>query len=196
MWIIGLSTGIITLIVVVVVLVLIALFLIKHYNALVVLRNKVRNSFSQIDVQLKRRFDMIPNLVETVKGYAKHEESIFGEFARARGLFAQASKSGDVHQMAEADKGFTGALSRLMVVSEQYPELKANTNFIELMNQLKDTENKIAFSRQFYNDTVMKYNNVIELFPSNIVAGIFQFKAAEFFEVMKMEEREAVKVQF
>jgi LemA protein len=175
---------------------LIALFLIKHYNALVVLRNKVRNSFSQIDVQLKRRIDMIPNLVETVKGYAKHEESIFGEFARARGLFAQASKSGDVHQMAEADKGFTGALSRLMVVSEQYPELKANTNFIELMNQLKDTENKIAFSRQFYNDTVMKYNNVIELFPSNIVAGIFQFKAAEFFEVMKMEEREAVKVQF
>ncbi len=196
MWIIGLSTGAITLIVVVVVLAFIALFLIKQYNALVVLRNKVRNSFSQIDVQLKRRFDMIPNLVETVKGYAKHEESIFGEFARARGLFAQASKTGDVHQMAEADKGFTGALSRLMVVSEQYPDLKANTNFIELMDQLKDTENKIAFSRQFYNDTVMKYNNVIELFPSNIVAGMFNFKAAEFFEVTKSEEREAVKVQF
>jgi LemA protein len=160
------------------------------------LRNKVRNGFSQMDVQLKRRFDMIPNLVETVKGYAKHEESIFGEFARARGLYAQAAKSGNLHEMADADKGFTGALSRLMVVSEQYPDLKANTNFIELMEQLKDTENKISFSRQFYNDIVMKYNNQIELFPSNIVAGMFNFKAAEFFEVSKPEEREAVKVQF
>ncbi|OHE35216.1 MAG: hypothetical protein A2013_01150, partial [Tenericutes bacterium GWE2_38_8] len=173
MWIIGLSTGAITLIIVVVVLVLVVGFLVKNYNTLVVLRNKVRNSFSQIDVQLKRRFDMIPNLVETVKGYAKHEESIFGEFARARGLYAQASKSGNVQEMANADHGFTAALSRLMVVSEQYPELKANINFIELMEQLKDTENKIAFSRQFYNDTVMKYNNTIELFPSNIVAGMF-----------------------
>ncbi|OHE27801.1 MAG: hypothetical protein A2009_01520 [Tenericutes bacterium GWD2_38_27] len=196
MWIIGLSTGAITLIIVVVVLVLVVGFLVKNYNTLVVLRNKVRNSFSQIDVQLKRRFDMIPNLVETVKGYAKHEESIFGEFARARGLYAQASKSGNVQEMANADHGFTAALSRLMVVSEQYPELKANINFIELMEQLKDTENKIAFSRQFYNDTVMKYNNTIELFPSNIVAGMFNFKASEFFEVVKPNEREAVKVQF
>ena len=196
MWIIGLSAGTITLIVVVVVLVLIAGFLIQQYNALVVLRNKVRNSFSQMDVQLKRRFDMIPNLVETVKGYAKHEESIFGEFARARGLYAQASKSGNVKEMANADQGFTAALSRLMVVSEQYPELKANVNFAELMEQLKDTENKIAFSRQFYNDTVMKYNNAIELFPSNIVAGMFNFKASEFFEVVNPTERETVKVQF
>lgn len=196
MWIIGLQTGSIVLIVVLVVVVFLIGFFIKNYNALVVLRNKVRNSFSQIDVQLKRRFDMIPNLVETVKGYAKHEESIFGEFARARGLYAQAAKNGNLHEMADADKGFTAALSRLMVVSEQYPELKANTNFIELMEQLKDTENKIAFSRQFYNDTVMKYNNQIELFPSNIVAGMFNFKAAEFFEVSKAEEREAVKVKF
>jgi LemA protein len=196
MWTIGLSVGEITLISVVVVLALIILFLVKQFNGLVVLRNKVRNSFSQIDVQLKRRFDMIPNLVETVKGYASHEESIFGEFARARGLFSQASKTGDVHQMAEADKGLMGTLSRLMVVSESYPELKANTNFIELMDQLKDTENKIAFSRQFYNDTVMKYNNIIELFPSNIVAGIFNFKVAEFFEVTQSAEREAVKVKF
>jgi LemA protein len=196
MWTIGLSTGLIALIVVFVIVVIIVGFLINQYNALVVLRNKVRNGFSQMDVQLKRRFDMIPNLVETVKGYAKHEESIFGEFARARGLYAQAAKSGNLHEMADADKGFTGALSRLMVVSEQYPELKANTNFIELMEQLKDTENKISFSRQFYNDIVMKYNNQIELFPSNIVAGMFNFKAAEFFEVSKPEEREAVKVQF
>jgi LemA protein len=196
MWTIGLSTGLIALIVVIVVLVMIVGFLISQYNALVVLRNKVRNGFSQMDVQLKRRFDMIPNLVETVKGYAKHEESIFGEFARARGLYAQAAKSGNLHEMADADKGFTGALSRLMVVSEQYPELKANTNFIELMEQLKDTENKISFSRQFYNDIVMKYNNQIELFPSNIVAGMFNFKVAEFFEVTKSEERESVKVQF
>jgi len=196
MWTIGLSTGLIALIVVFVIVVIIVGFLINQYNALVVLRNKVRNGFSQMDVQLKRRFDMIPNLVETVKGYAKHEESIFGEFARARGLYAQAAKSGNLHEMADADKGFTGALSRLMVVSEQYPELKANTNFIELMEQLKDTENKISFSRQFYNDIVMKYNNQIELFPSNIVAGMFNFKTAEFFEVSKPEEREAVKVQF
>jgi len=196
MWTIGLSTGLIALIVVFVIVVIIVGFLINQYNALVVLRNKVRNGFSQMDVQLKRRFDMIPNLVETVKGYAKHEESIFGEFARARGLYAQAAKSGNLHEMADADKGFTGALSRLMVVSEQYPELKANTNFIELMEQLKDTENKISFSRQFYNDIVMKYNNQIELFPSNIVAGMFNFKTAEFFEVSKKEEREAVKVQF
>jgi LemA protein len=196
MWTIGLSTGLIALIVVFVIVVIIVGFLINQYNALVVLRNKVRNGFSQMDVQLKRRFDMIPNLVETVKGYAKHEESIFGEFARARGLYAQAAKSGNLHEMADADKGFTGALSRLMVVSEQYPDLKANTNFIELMEQLKDTENKISFSRQFYNDIVMKYNNQIELFPSNIVAGMFNFKVAEFFEVSKPEEREAVKVQF
>jgi LemA protein len=196
MWMIGLSTGVITLMIVLAVLVLMVGFIITQYNALVVLRNKVRNGFSQMDVQLKRRFDMIPNLVETVKGYTKHEESIFGEFARARGLYAQASKSGNLHEMADADKGFTGALSRLMVVSEQYPDLKANTNFIELMEQLKDTENKISFSRQFYNDIVMKYNNQIELFPSNIVAGMFSFKAAEFFEVTKSEEREAVKVKF
>ncbi len=196
MWTIGLSTGLITLIVVIAILVVIVGFIISQYNGLVVLRNKVRNGFSQMDVQLKRRFDMIPNLVETVKGYAKHEESIFGEFARARGLYAQAAKSGNLHEMADADKGFTGALSRLMVVSEQYPDLKANANFIELMEQLKDTENKISFSRQFYNDIVMKYNNQIELFPSNIVAGMFNFKAAEFFEVTRSEEREAVKVQF
>lgn len=192
----GIPDGLLILLVVVLLLGVLILFIVKVYNKLVVQRNNVKNSFSQIDVQLKRRFDMIPNLVETVKGYAKHEESIFGEFAKARGLFAQASKAGDVHQMAEADKGFAGALSRLMVVSEQYPELKANENFKQLMGELSETEDKIAFSRQFYNDTVLKYNNTIELFPSNIIASMFGFKAAEFFEVTTAVERENVKVQF
>ncbi len=188
--------GTITWIVILAVVLLLVVFVINIYNQLVVLRNKVKNSWSQIDVQLKRRFDMIPNLVETVKGYAKHEESIFGEFARARGLYAQAAKTGDVAQAAEAEKGVAGALSRLLMVQEQYPELKANENFRDLMAQLKDTEDKIAFNRQFYNDTALKLNNKIELFPSNLVAKMFGFKLATFFEVTEAAEREAVKVKF
>ena len=190
------GTGIIVLIVVVALVVLLIFWVIGVYNKLVGLRNKVRNSWSQVDVQLKRRFDLIPNLVETVKGYAKHEESIFGEFARARGLYAQASKSGDVAKAAEAEKGLAGALSRLLVVQERYPELKANDNFKDMMNQLKDTENKIAYSRQFYNDTALKYNDKVEMFPGNIIAGMFNFKIADFFEVTDETQREAVRVQF
>jgi LemA protein len=188
--------GNITWIVILVAVLLLVVVVINIYNQLVVLRNKVKNSWSQIDVQLKRRFDMIPNLVETVKGYAKHEESIFGEFARARGLYAQSAKTGDVAQAAEAEKGVAGALSRLLMVQEQYPELKANENFRDLMAQLKDTEDKIAFNRQFYNDTALKLNNKIELFPSNLVAKMFGFKLATFFEVTEAAEREAVKVKF
>lgn len=180
----------------IVVFVLILIFVVKNYNKLVVLRNNVRNSWSQIDVQLKRRFDMIPNLVETVKGYAAHEDGIFGEFARARGLYAQASQSGDIAQTAEAAKGISGALGRLLMVQEQYPELKANENFKDLMLQLKDTEDKISFGRQFYNDTALKLNNKIELFPSNVIAGMFSFKAATYFEVDDKSERQAVKVKF
>lgn len=188
--------GTVTWIVIAVVVVVLVVFVINIYNNLVVLRNKVRNGWSQIDVQLKRRFDLIPNLVETVKGYAKHEEGIFMEFARARGLYAQAQKSGDVGQMAEAEKGLSGTLSRLLVVQEQYPELKANDNFKELMSQLKDTEDKISFNRQFYNDTVLNFNNKIELFPSNIVAKMFKFQAAKFFEVTEEAERQGVKIKF
>jgi LemA protein len=190
------SGGLIGFLVFLGVLVIIVGFVISIYNQLVVLRNKVKNSWSQIDVQLKRRFDMIPNLVETVKGYAAHEESIFGEFARARGLFAQAQKTGDVAQAAAADKGITGALSRLMVVQEQYPELKANENFKDLMAQLKDTEDKIAYGRQFYNDTAMKFNNKRDVFPTNIVANLFKFVPAAYFEVEDQAERQSVKVKF
>lgn len=190
------STGAIVGIIIAVLVVILVIAIISCYNSLVQLRNKVKNAWSQIDVQLKRRFDMIPNLVETVKGYAKHEESIFGEFAKARGLYAQASKDGDVNGMAEANKGLSGALSRLLVVQEQYPELKANSNFQTLMNDLKETEDKISYTRQFYNDVVLKYNNKVEMFPGNIVAKMFNFKVAAFFEVTSEEQREAPKVKF
>jgi len=188
--------GTITLIVVLVVIALIVFWVIGVYNTLVSLRNKVRNGWSQIDVQLKRRFDLIPNLVETVKGYATHEKDIWEQFGKARGLYQQAAQTGDVAKAAEAEKGLAGALSRLMVVSEAYPELKANENFKEMMAQLKDTEDKIMFNRQFYNDTAMGYNNKIEMFPGNIVAKIFKFELAKFFEITEEAERQAVKVKF
>ena len=187
--------GIIGLVVLFLLIVLIG-FIISIYNQLVVLRNKVKNSWAQIDVQLKRRFDLIPNLVETVKGYASHEKGIFQEFAKARGLYAQAAKSGSVQEASMAEQGISGALSRLLMVQERYPELQANENFKDLMAQLKETEDKISFGRQFYNDTALKLNNKIELFPSNIVATMFKFKAAEYFTVNDSKEREAVKVSF
>jgi LemA protein len=174
---------------------IIVVYLIRTYNVLVGIRNKVRNSWSQIDVQLKRRFDMIPNLVETVKGYAKHEKDIFGAFADARNMYNHATKTGNIGEAAKAEQGLEGALSRLLVVQEQYPELKANDNFQSLMTQLNETEDKIAYSRQFYNDTVMKLNNKIEMFPTNIVAGMFGFKKEPFFSVDE-SERENVKVSF
>lgn len=187
-WIIG---GVFLLLVIILVIAMIS-----GYNKLVVARNKVKNAWSQIDVQLKRRFDLIPNLVETVKGYAKHEEAIYGEFAKARGLYQSASQKGDVKGMAEAEKGLSGALSRLLVVTEQYPQLQANENFKSLMNDLKDTENKISYTRQFYNDIVMTYNNMVERFPGLIVARFFGFKPADFFAVTDEAQREAPKVQF
>lgn len=191
-----LSVGLyVTLGVLLLIIVLVVSYLIKTYNVLVGLRNIVRNSWSQIDVQLKRRFDMIPNLVETVKGYAKHEKDIFGAFAEARNMYNHATKTGDVGEAAKAEKGLEGALSRLLVVQEQYPELKANENFQSLLSQLKETEDKIAYSRQFYNDSVMKINNKIEMFPTNVVAGMFGFKQEPFFRVDETE-RENVKVSF
>lgn len=191
-----LGTGAIVLIIVGAILVLLAIWLICSYNSLVKLRNKVRNQLSQVDVQLKKRFDLIPNLVETTKGYAKHEESIFGEFAKARGLYAQASQEQNVEKMVEAEKGLSGAISRLLMVQERYPELKADKNFSEIMAQLKDCEKQIAISRQFYNDVCQKYNDKIEMFPSNIVASMFHFELAKFFTVTNEAEREAPKVQF
>ena len=192
----GLGTGAIVGIIIAVVVVVLIIAVISTYNKLVQLRNKVRNGFSQMDVQMKRRFDLIPNLVETVKGYASHEESIFGEFAKARGLYAQASSAKDVEGMSKAEAGLSGALSRLLMVQEQYPALQANSNFRDLMEQLKDTENKVAYSRQFYNDTAQKYNDKIEMFPSNIIANMFKFEAAKYFEIINEAEKEAPKVKF
>ncbi|MBQ6817044.1 MAG: LemA family protein [Bacilli bacterium] len=171
-------------------------WVIKCYNGLVQLRNKVKNAFSQIDVQLKKRFDLIPNLVETVKGYAKIEEGIFTEFAKARGLYQSASSKGDVEGLAEATQSLGGVVSRLLMVTEQYPNLKSDAQFINLQNQLQETEKQIAYSRQFYNDIVLKYNDKTEMFPSNIIAGMFKFEQAKFFEITKEEQREAPQVKF
>lgn len=179
-----------------VLVVLLIFWAIGVYNKLVQMRNKVRNGWSQIDVQLKRRFDLIPNLAETVKGYANLEKGIFEEFAKARGLYAQASQTGDVEQAAAANATLGGTLSRLLMVQERYPELKANANFQDMMKQLKETEDKISYSRQFYNDTVLNYNNKLEVFPNNVIAGMFKFELAKFFEVNDEAQREAPKVKF
>lgn len=191
-----LTTGLIIGLVILVIVILLVFWLIGVYNKLVQLRNKVRNGWSQIDVQLKRRFDLIPNLAETVKGYASMEKDIFDQFAKARGLYAQAVQTGNVEQAAEANATLGGTLSRLLMVQERYPELKANTNFQEMMKQLKDTEDKISFTRQFYNDTVLEYNNKIEVFPNNIVSSMFKFERAQFFEVKDEAQREAPRVKF
>jgi len=163
------------------------------YNKLVSSRNKVKDGWAQIDVQLKRRADLIPNLVETVKGYAKHEKDTFEEVVKARNAFNTATT---VEEEIEANNQITGALNRLFALSEAYPELKANENFLSLQNDLKDVEEKISYARQFYNDIVMNYNNAVEMFPSNIIAGMFNFKQEKFFEVENEKEKEAPKVSF
>ena len=175
-----------------VVVVLIVLYVMGQYNALVVLRNKVRDQFSQIDVQLKRRYDLIPNLVETVKGYAKHEKDTLEEVVKLRGSYGDAKTNSE--KMKAANDMSLG-ISKLIAVAEAYPDLKANENFVSLQNDLKDTEDKISYARQFYNDTVLALNNKIEQFPSNIIANMFGFKQESFFEA-KAEEKENVKVEF
>ncbi|MDI6733372.1 MAG: LemA family protein [Planctomycetota bacterium] len=175
---------------------IILLGLVIIYNGLVGLRNAVKNAWSQIDVQLKRRYDLIPNLVETVKGYAKHESTTFEKVTQARSACMQASAAGNVGELAKAEGFLTQALKSLFAVVEAYPELKANQNFLALQEELTSTENKISFARQFYNDNTMRFNNKIQMFPSNIVAGVFAFKIAEFFEITTAEERVAPKVQF
>ena len=187
------------IIVVVVVLVLVGLvaWVISMYNKLVKARNRVENSWAQIDVQLKRRFDLIPNLVETVKGYTKHEADIFGEFAKARQMYDTAKDTNSVKAMAEADANLNKALNiAVNAVQERYPELKANANYQQLMDELKDCENKISYNRQFYNDTVLNYTNLKQLFPSNIIASMFKFEDIEYFKVEEVEQREAPKVSF
>ena len=162
-----------TALIIILIVILLLVGLVGTYNRLVVLRNRVRNQWSQVDVQLKRRFDLIPNLVETVKGYAAHERSTLEAVMSAR---ARAVNAVSMEEVASANAELTGALGRLMVVSENYPELKANANFVELQRTLADTENKISHARQFYNDTVMKYQNKKEMFPTNMVAALFGFK--------------------
>jgi LemA protein len=174
-------------------LVLVAMFLVGIYNSLVGLRNQVSDAWSQIDVQLKRRFDLIPNLLETVKGYMKHERETLESITQARAAAAGAQTIGE---RAEAESGLTAALGRLFAVAESYPDLKANQNFLALQEELTSTENKISFARQFYNDSVLNYNNKTQMFPSNIIAGMFNFQDKEFFELKEPEQRETPKVDF
>ena len=180
------------LIVCVVVLALLGLYVMGVYNSLVVLRNKVKDQFSQIDVQLKRRYDLIPNLVETVKGYAKHEKDTLEEVVKLRGSYGDAKTN---EEKMKASNDLSLGISKLIAVAEAYPDLKANENFVKLQEDLKDTEDKISYARQFYNDTVLALNNKIEQFPSNIVANMFGFKQEAFFEADE-KERENVKVEF
>ncbi len=181
------------LLVLLVILVVVALVLVGMYNGLVRLRQAVRNSWSQIDVQLKRRHDLIPNLVETVKGYAAHERGTLENVTKAR---AAAVSAQGVEAQAKAEQELTGALGRLMLVVEQYPDLKANQNFLALQEELTSTENKIGFSRQAYNDAAMQLNTKIQAFPSNLIASMFAFKEEAFFELADQAERAAPQVKF
>ena len=165
------------------------------YNGLVRRRNQVKNAWAQIDVQLKRRYDLVPNLVETVKGYMKHERETLEAVTNARNLAQQAASSG-AGARAKAEGELSSALSRLLVVVENYPDLKASQNFLALQEELTSTENKISFSRQYYNDSVLRFNNQTQMFPSNIIASITGFTASEFFEVTVAAEKEAPKVSF
>ena len=175
------------------IVVIIVIAVIAMYNGLVSARVKVDNAWSQIDVQLQRRFDLIPNFVETVKGYTSHESETFEKIAQLRTSWANA---GTVAEKADLDNQLSGALKTIMAVSESYPELKANQNFSELSEELRNTENKISFSRQFYNDTVTMYNTKLQVFPSNIIAGMFNFTPRDLFEAENDEARKNVKVDF
>lgn len=178
--------------VILVVVVLLVMFVISNYNALVQLRNNVKDQWAQIDVLLKRRADLIPNLVETVKGYTKHEKGTLEAVVNARNKAVSATTPEDE---MKANGELTQALSRLFALTESYPDLKANTNFMDLQANLKETEDKISYARQFYNDAVLKYKNKLEMFPSNIIASIFGFKPEAFFEATE-NEKEVPNVKF
>jgi LemA protein len=182
-----------TLIIVAAVLVLLILFVIAIYNALVRLRNQVDNAWSQIDVQLKRRHDLIPNLVETAKGYMQHERGTFEAITEAR---SRAMGAKTVSEASKAEGALGEALSKFLLVVENYPDLKANQNFLALQEELTSTENRISFARQSYNDQVLFFNNKIQMFPSNIVANTFNFSKRDFFELEVAAEREVPKVSF
>jgi len=195
---------IILLVILVVPLFFVLMWIVSSYNRLVAMRNRYKNAFAQIDVQLKRRYDLIPNLVETAKGYIKHERGTLEAVIAARNAASTANvraaqSPGDAAAMKElsgAEAALTGTLGRLFALSEAYPDLKANTTMMSLMEELTSTENKVSFARQAYNDAVMGYNTQRETFPTNMIAGPFNFGPAELFVIEKPEEKEAVKVSF
>ncbi len=172
------------------------IYIILMYNGLIRLKNRVEEAWSDIDVQLKRRYDLIPNLIETVKGYAKHESETFQRVTEARNMAMQAQEKGDAKEQGEAENMLSGTLKSIFALSENYPDLKANQNFIELQNELSDTENKIQASRRFYNNNVKDFNTKLEMFPTNLIAKKLGFSGREFFEIENASERENVKVAF
>lgn len=181
-----------------VIVVILAIYVVAVYNGLIVGRNRVKEAFSDVQIQLKRRYDLIPNLVETVKGYASHESQTLEKVIQARNM-AMAAQKGDLKEQAKAENILSGTLKSLFAVSENYPELKANENFLKLQFELTDTEDKIKAARRFYNTNVLALNNKIEMFPSNIIASIFQFTKQEFFELDEDEAqaaKKAVQVKF
>lgn len=182
----------VTLIIVIVVVALVLIFFVFQYNGLVKLKNRVENAWAQIDVQLRRRYDLIPNLVETVKGYASHEKETLEAVIEARNSAMSASGPADA---AQTENMLTGALKSLFALSEAYPDLKANQGFLDLQEELTSTESRIAFARQYYNDNVLGFNTKIQSFPSNLIAGMFKFNEREYFEVAG-EARGPVQVQF
>ena len=198
------SIALIILLVLAAIMVAVALWAIGIYNGLVELRNRFKNAFAQIDVQLKRRYDLIPNLVEVAKGYLKHESETLEAVIKARNIAASAAEAAaknptsanNLQNLSAAETGLSGALSRLMVVSEQYPDLKANANMAQLTEELTSTENKISFARQAYNDSVMTYNTRREVFPAVLLAGAMGFQEAELFQIEDPTERNAPKVNF
>jgi LemA protein len=171
-------------------------FLVVTYNGLIKLKNRVKEAWSDIDVQLKRRYDLIPNLIETVKGYAKHESETFEKVVEARSAAMSAQEGGNAQEQAEAENMLSSTLKSIFALSEAYPDLKANQNFLELQRELTDTEDKIQASRRFYNGNVRDFNTKIEVFPTNLIAGILSFKKFDFFEVGNEKERENVEVKF
>ncbi|HUL53672.1 MAG TPA: LemA family protein [Opitutaceae bacterium] len=198
------SLALLVLLVFLAVVVVLVLFVVGIYNRLVALRNRFKNAFAQIDVQLKRRYDLIPNLVEVAKGYLAHERETLENVIKARNIALAASQAAAanpadgaaIKSLGAAETGLAGALSRLMVVAEQYPNLKANENMMQLSEEITSTENKISFARQAYNDSVMTYNTTREVFPNVIFAGMFGFTAAELFQIESAAERAAPQVKF
>lgn len=185
-----------TLWIVLVVVIVLVIIIIGMYNGLIRLKNRVAEAWSDIDVQLKRRYDLIPNLIETVKGYAKHESETLEKVVNARNAAMQAQSGGDAKAQAEAENALSSTLKSIFALSESYPDLKANQNFLELQKELSDTENKIQASRRFYNTNVRDFNTKLQIFPTNVIAGMLGFEARDFFEIEDKQERENVKVTF